>query len=299
VKIGLMIPMGIRDGQPPMSWPEIKTLAERAEASGLDSLWVEDQLLIREHDEPESGLHECWTMVSALAAATEHVELGTFVSATAFRPAGMVAKMAAAVDEVSGGRLILGLGCGWHEPEFRAFGYPYDHRVGRFEEAVRIIAPLVRGERVTFAGQWMQADDAVLLPAPRRPIPIMIASKGPRMHRLAARHADSWNAAFYGFPGQLWANRRSEILAACEEEDRDPATLGLTVGLTVDGSIEVDRRPASAIPADQAALTDALALWQEEGVTHVQLGLDGGDDVYDLVLDTVSARRAAQAPVTA
>ena len=157
--------------------------------------------------------------------------------ATSFRPAGLLAKMAATADDVSGGRLILGLGCGWHEPEYQAFGYPFDHRVGRFEEALRIIVPLVRGERVTFKGEWSRVEDAVLLPPPRRPsMPILIAAKGERMLRLTARHADAWQTAWFGLPDERFSQRHEDFVAACAAEGRDPATVELTVGVDVSGA---------------------------------------------------------------
>jgi alkanesulfonate monooxygenase SsuD/methylene tetrahydromethanopterin reductase-like flavin-dependent oxidoreductase (luciferase family) len=289
MKIGIMIPMGWRGERPPMSWPEIEALARRAEAGGVDSLWIEDQLLIRGEGELEVGLHECWTIVSALAAVTKRVELGTLVSATPFRPPGMLAKIAATVDEVCGGRLILGLGCGWHKPEFDAFGYPFDHRVGRFEEALQVIAPLVRGQRVTFKGDWTNVEDLVLLPAPRRRIPIMIGSSRERMHRLAARHGDIWNAAFYGVPTERWANRRAQFVEACETEGRDLATLPITVGLSVDAEPGAELDPREAIPADRSALLDAFDQWQAEGVSHLQIGLDSETtETFDLVIQAIS-----------
>lgn len=171
------------------------------EAGGADSLRLSDHFLYRPGDWLEVGYHKPWVLLAALAAATRRIELGTLVLATSFRSPGLVAKMAATANEISGGRLILGIGCGWHEPEYRAFSHPFDHRVGRFEEALRIIVPLLRGERVTFAGRWSSADDAVLLPAPRRPgLPVLVAAKGDRMLRLTARYADAWQTAWFGGP---------------------------------------------------------------------------------------------------
>ena len=117
-----------------------------------------------------------------------------------FRNPGILAKMAVTADAVSDGRLVLGLGAGWHDPEYLAFGFPTDHRVSRFEEALQIIGPLLRGERVSVTGRYHQVRDAVLLPAPERPIPTLVAGHGPRMLQLTARHADAWNTAWYGLP---------------------------------------------------------------------------------------------------
>jgi alkanesulfonate monooxygenase SsuD/methylene tetrahydromethanopterin reductase-like flavin-dependent oxidoreductase (luciferase family) len=141
--------------------------------------------------------------------------------------------MAATADAVSGGRLILGLGAGWYDPEFEAFGYPGDHRVGRLEEALQIIHPLVRGQRVTFTGRYHHSRDAVLLPAPDRPIPILVAAKGPRMLRLTARYADAWNTAWFGHPDDRLRRRVADLETALDAEGREPATLRRTVGMHI------------------------------------------------------------------
>ena len=143
-------------------------------------IWLGDHLLYRGDGGPERGPWEVWTMLAGLAAVTSRVALGPLVACTAFHPPGLIAKMAAAVDEISGGRLVLGLGAGWNEAEFRAFGLPYDHRVTRFAEAFEIIRGMLAGERVTLEGRFWQADDLVLLPPPARRPPIMIGSHGPR-----------------------------------------------------------------------------------------------------------------------
>ena len=195
MKIGLVLPMAEADGPGAGTWPRIRELALLAEAGGIDSLWVYDHLVFRMAGEAEDGIHEAWTLLSALAAVTERAELGTIVLGTGFRPPALTAKMAATLDEIADGRLILGLGTGWHEPEYRAFGYPFDHRAGRFEEALEIIVPLLRGERVTLKGRWHDVEDAVLIPAPPRParvpgrMPILVAAKGSAScaSRLAGR----------------------------------------------------------------------------------------------------------------
>ena len=160
--------MSDADGPGAGSWPHLQSLARRAEDGGIDGLWLYDHFIFRFPDEDEGGIHEATTLLAAVAAVTQRAELGTIVLGTGFRPPALTAKMAATIDEISGGRLILGLGAGWHEPEYTAFGYPYDHRVGRFEETLEIILPLTRGERVTFHGRFHDVEDAVLLPKPRR-----------------------------------------------------------------------------------------------------------------------------------
>jgi Luciferase-like monooxygenase len=180
---------------------------------------------------PDDGIHEGWTILAALAASTHRVELGQLVTCTSFRHPALLAKMATTADTVSDGRLILGLGAGWYDPEYQAFGYPTDHRVSRFEEAIGIIGPLLRGERVTLAGSYSHVRDAVLRPPPDRPIPILVAAEGRRMLRLTARYADAWNTAWFGLPDQRLHRRLADLDAALEAEGRDPATLRHTVGM--------------------------------------------------------------------
>ena len=200
---------------------------------------------------------------------------------TGFRPPALLAKMAATLDEVAAGRLILGLGTGWHEPEYTAFGYPFDHRAGRFDEALQIIIPLLRSERVTLHGRWHDVEDAVLIPPPPRParlpgrIPILIAARGERVLRLTARYADAWNAALFGFPTERFNERRADLVTACEAEGRDPATLEVTVGLTLDSERAAGGRPGSAdsLAPDVDEVARALDAWRDLGVGHVQLDL--------------------------
>src|SRR5881397_432553 len=133
-------------------------MARAAEASGFDSMWLGDHLLYRGDGRPERGPWEAWTMLSALAGVTERIGLGPLVACLAFHSPGLIARMAATIDEVSGGRFVLGVGAGWNETEFRAFGLPFDYRVARFEEAFTIIRRLVAGERVTFEGRFHRAE---------------------------------------------------------------------------------------------------------------------------------------------
>ena len=282
-------------GTPP--WSRVISLARQAEAGGIDSLWVIDHLVLGNAQRPEYGLHEAIVVLSALAAATERPQLGTLVLATSFRPPAVLAKMAVTVDDISGGRLILGLGCGWHEPEYRAFGFPFDHRVGRFEESLSIIVPLIHGERVTFHGRWSQVDDCALLPVPNRDIPIMIASKGERMLRLTARYAQAWNCAWFGFPNARYHQRVADLYAACEVEGRDPAAIDITVGIEIDNGDVADRTGLGEhLPADPSAIADALAAWGSQGVAHVQLNSGPMDErLVDLCLEALARFRGAEA----
>ncbi|MEO7663979.1 MAG: LLM class flavin-dependent oxidoreductase, partial [Candidatus Limnocylindrales bacterium] len=139
LRVGVQLPEVERD----VRWPEYLAMARRAEELGYDTLWLGDHLLYRFPDGTSRGPWEAWTMLSALAAATSRIKLGPLVASTAFHAPAMLAKLAATVDEVSGGRLILGLGAGWNEAEYLAYGFPFDHRVSRFEEAFTIIRTLL------------------------------------------------------------------------------------------------------------------------------------------------------------
>ena len=296
MKVGLILPMSDDDGRGAPSWPQIRDLARQAEAGGADSVWVYDHLLLR-LDGPTRGIHEAWTLLSAIAVATERVELGTIVLATSFRSPAVLAKMATTLDAISGGRLILGLGCGWHEPEYTAFGFPFDHRVDRFEEALRIIGPLVRQGAVTFVGDYHQAEDCVILPrGPRARIPLLVAAKGPRMLRLAVEHADAWNTAWFGMPDDRLAQRLGAVREACAEAGRDPASLEVTVGITVKAEAgEEWGRPGApaALLAEPDVVADALRAYATMGVGHVQLDVQPATPAtFAQVLDGITRSRA-------
>jgi probable F420-dependent oxidoreductase len=288
MKVGFVLPQTASDGDGG-TWREIAALARQAESGGADSLWLCDHFLFRGADGSETGYHEPWTLLSALAAVTTRVELGTLVLATTFRHPGLLAKMAATANEIATGRLILGLGCGWHEPEYRAFGYPFDHRVGRFEEAVQAIVPLLKGERVSFDGRWTHLADAVVLPPPRPPLPaVMIAANGERMQRITARYADSWQTAWFGHPDERFAARRTQMLAACAAAGRDPATLEVTAGVMVGGPGEPAAPDARRLPCDADAIADGLAAWAATGAGHVQLGIGQKTPrTFDVLLDGI------------
>ena len=170
-----------------------------------------------------SGLHECWTVLAALAEATRRVELGTLVMCTSFRNPGLLAKMAATLDHVSGGRLILGIGAGWHDPEFEAFGYPTDHKVSRFEEAFdHHPRPHPRRVGPTSTGRMSRHTTPSCRPAARADLPILVGAGAPRMLELAARRADAWNLAWFGPPNERLARVRAELAEACRRAERIP-----------------------------------------------------------------------------
>jgi len=196
MQIGVQLPEVERE----VRWPELLEIARTIEVRGYDSLWLGDHMLYRGDGRAERAPWDAWTTLAALAAATERVKVGPLVAATAFHAPGLIARMAAAIDEISGGRFVLGVGTGWNETEFDAFGIPFDRKVSRFEEAFEIIRRLLGGERVTFEGAFYTVRDAVLLPPPACRVPLMVGGRGPRLLAAALPHVDMWNAwyAWYG-----------------------------------------------------------------------------------------------------
>jgi alkanesulfonate monooxygenase SsuD/methylene tetrahydromethanopterin reductase-like flavin-dependent oxidoreductase (luciferase family) len=267
-------------------WADLKALARRAEELGLDSVWLSDHLVVRPDAGEPVGMWESWSVAAALGASTARVQVGTLVSCVAFRNPALLAKMADTLDEISGGRLVLGLGAGWHDHEFRAFGYPFDHLASRFEEALSIICPLLRDGRVDFAGTYHQARGCELRPRGPRPSgpPVLVAARGHRMLRLAARFADLWNEELIfarSHPDQVPA-LRDRVDAACRAVGRDPATLGRTLQIAVRTEADAPRAggapvpfPGDAVPlaGPPETLARAFRAFAGEGIAHLQVRL--------------------------
>src|SRR5215211_4372170 len=213
-------------------WTEIKTMAQTAEAIGLDSVWFGEHLLYHYPGTEPRGPWECWSMMAAVAAVTERVEIGPLVACTNFHNPAHLAKMAATLDEISGGRLILGLGAGWYEHEYRAYGFPYDHRVSRFEEAFTIIRTLLREGEIDFSGRFYSARDAALRPCGPRPggPPIMVGSIGERMLAITAPHVDLWNAWYDWFDNA--PSRLAEVAGAVDAAEEAAGRPGGSIGRT-------------------------------------------------------------------
>ncbi|HEX5578720.1 MAG TPA: LLM class flavin-dependent oxidoreductase [Candidatus Limnocylindria bacterium] len=284
MKVGVVMPIGPQDGTGVVApWEATRLAALATEEAGFDSAWVYDHLLFRFGTDPSQGIHEAWTVLSAMAAITSRVELGILVLAMPFRNPALLAKMAATFEEIAGGRLILGVGCGWNEPEFDAFGFPFDHRVGRFEEALSILVPAVREGRASFAGRWHAAADLEILPGYTRPdgrrTPLLIAGRGPRMLELAVRHADAWNTAWLGPASQL-PPRMEGLRDALAAAGRDPATLEITVGINVvlpeyaDAEHPALEVIAQSITGTPEQLATDLRAYADLGVGHLQVALE-------------------------
>jgi F420-dependent oxidoreductase-like protein len=214
-------------------WPELRDACLEVEAAGWDSLWVDDHLLADEGDPADAKL-EAWTTLAAIAALTTRVRLGPLVSANTFRNVGLTAKLAATLDQVSAGRLTLGLGAGWFNREHDAFGLEFGagfgERLDRLGEAVPLVRRLLDGERVTFDGRHHHLRDAVCEPGPvQARLPILVGGSGPtRTLPMVARYADLWNA--YGDPEAI--ARVSDLLRArCADVGRPFDTLERTVML--------------------------------------------------------------------
>jgi alkanesulfonate monooxygenase SsuD/methylene tetrahydromethanopterin reductase-like flavin-dependent oxidoreductase (luciferase family) len=220
MKIGVQLPEVERE----VRWPELVAMARAAEETGFDSIWLGDHLLYRGDGREERGPWDCWTTLAGLAAVTSRVELGPLVACTAFHRPALLARAAAAIDEVSGGRLRVGLGAGWNEVEFRAFGLPFDRRVSRFEEAFDIVRRLLAGERVTLDGRFNKLEDAVLLPRPARKAPLMVGGDGPRLLAATLPHVEWWNTWYdrFGNRPDRFAELNARIDVACASAGRSP-----------------------------------------------------------------------------
>jgi alkanesulfonate monooxygenase SsuD/methylene tetrahydromethanopterin reductase-like flavin-dependent oxidoreductase (luciferase family) len=268
-----------------VGWQELFSMAHTAEGVGFDSLWLGDHLLYDLPGGVTRGPWEAWTALAALAAATERIELGPLVASTSFHAPAMLAKQAATVDAISGGRLIVGLGAGWNEREYRAFGFPYDHRVSRFEEAFTIIRGLLRGGRVDFDGAYYRVEDCVLDPGPARPggPPLMLGSASPRMMRIGLPHVDAWNVWWsdYGNTPDGFAAVRDRVDEAAVQAGRMPGEVAATAAVLISlpggtGRLSGDVsggpiRPVQGSPADISGHLEAMA---GAGATHLQLVVD-------------------------
>ena len=286
--LGLNLPYveGSMDGATPR-WADLRAIALEAEASGFDAVWVSDHVGFGDPDTDGgwTGAWESWTLLTALAAVTSRVRLGTYVSAAPYRKPALLAKMAETLDEVSGGRVILGLGAGWNEPEFAAYGFPWERRFDRFEDGLRIVTSMLRTGRADHEG-LETARGALVRPRGPRPagLPVMVGASGPRMLRLAAELADEWNAGMRS-PAEL-VPMLEKLDAALAAVGRDRATIRRSAEAMVRpgaGSPDTDTHTPPAadtlgngehpLAGTPEAVAAGLRRYFELGCDHVQVQL--------------------------
>ena len=321
MKAGVMLPMyALTADRARRTWQQTLTSARHLEAAGLDSAWVADHLFIEAPNGDRFGSLEALSTLSALAAATSRIELGTLVVCDPFRHPAILAKIAGTIQEIADGRFVLGLGCGWHQPEFDPFGIPFDDKVQRFEESARAVTAMLRGESYSHAGKVYNFKNAELLPKPGHRTPLLVAAKGPRMLRLTAELAQAYNTAWMGADTTLFASRLDDLRAACEKAGRDPKTIEVTVGLVTlplareqDFEAEFGRiRGASAalaasdsekirrdaICGTPVQMAEQFRAYLEAGADHLiivpspEVGRHIDEDRIDLVAEAVKLLRA-------
>jgi alkanesulfonate monooxygenase SsuD/methylene tetrahydromethanopterin reductase-like flavin-dependent oxidoreductase (luciferase family) len=297
LRLGLILPTWTTTD---LAWSEVLEVAHAAAEAGFDALYVSDHLLLPSNnaelkrragvdfpDDPNidlEGYLECFTTLAALAVAIPRLELGSFVASTGYRNAGLLAKMAASIDDISGGRLILGLGSGDSEGEHMTFGFPNAQRVGRFEEALQIIKRLFKQETVDFDSAHHQLRGMRLLPGVQRRggPPILIGTLNPRerMRRIVAQYADIWNGwlGYTDASPESAATQLQIIDDACREHGRDVSTLIATTAVraAMPGSgytPRPDERPLAGAPKEMA---ETLRGHAKLGIAEVQVALTMG-----------------------
>ncbi|HRA46855.1 MAG TPA: LLM class flavin-dependent oxidoreductase [Thermomicrobiales bacterium] len=299
LKIGFHLPETERIAP----WQEIATLCRTAEEVGFDSIWIPDHLIYRYENEGATGPWECWSLLSAVAAITSRVEIGPLVLCTNFRNPAMIAKMAATVDEISNGRLILGLGAGWHEPEYLAYGFDFGNRFGRFREAFTIIRTLLTEHTIDFVGKYFTLHDCELVPLGPRAAgpPLMIGSRGAKILHDTLPYVDYWNGwfAWTGNTAAGYLPLRDEIDTAARECGREPAEVVRTMAILLSfpgSTYPVDPR-ATLIQGEPEQLAEAVLDLHALGVDHIQVVLqpNGPAEVerFGRVLEIIRAQQPA------
>jgi alkanesulfonate monooxygenase SsuD/methylene tetrahydromethanopterin reductase-like flavin-dependent oxidoreductase (luciferase family) len=277
MRVGVALPIGeggLHRRAHPFS--KLREMAVAAEQGGADSIYVADHLFYRGEDGGVSGMWESMTTLAALADATTRVELGPLVMCVPFRNPGLIAWMCNTLDAISDGRFVVGLGSGWHEPEFEAFGFNFARRVSLFEESLRVILPLLRAGRAEYDGDLAKGVAELRPPGPRAGEggpPILIAGTKPRMMSLVAQHADRWNSVWYGLPTDEFRRERADLEAACAAIGREPSEIEVSAGLIVNGD---DDKPNDdeQLFGDTHQIADGLRAWRDEGVTEVMCAMN-------------------------
>lgn len=279
MKIGIQLP----EVEYEIAFPDLIAMARLAEDVGFDSLWLGDHLLYELPVGPR-GPWEVWTTLAALATATSRIELGPLVASTSFHAPPMLAKLAATVDAISGGRLILGLGAGWNHREYTAFGFPYDHRVSRFEEAFTIIRMLLAEGSIDFHGDYYDVTDSVLHPRSPRPggPPLLIGSTGERMQAITLPHVSAWNVWWseYGNTADGFAAQKAIVdqrIASIGRAGEIEATCAVFVKLPTGTGRQMGDYPADSgepLQGSPSELADQLNAFKSAGAAEVQLVVD-------------------------
>lgn len=279
MKIGIQLPEVERE----VRWPELAAMSRLIEDAGFDSIWVGDHLLYRTNARGAHGPWEAWSQMAAVAAITERVEIGPLVAATSFHAPAMLAKKASTLDEISQGRFILGLGAGWNETEYEAFGFPYIRRASRFEAAFDIIRRLLAGEEVTHHSDFYDVERCILLPpGPTASLPLLIGSIGRRVLGITAPYMSLWNAWYAGYgnrPDGL-PPLLEDVHTVLSEAGRHPAEVEMTTAILMqfpggEGRMHAEPQPsANPLTGSPAELADWLHQWEAAGISHVQLVLD-------------------------
>ena len=315
MKIGVVLLSwnGAMSGETPTS-RDVVQMATLCEESGIDSVWITDHFHFDYVDFQEVGVHfpeelhgtmggawECWSLLSAIAQATESIEIGSLITSTSFRNPALLARMADTVDDLSDGRLILGLGAGDFPTEHQSFGYPFERRVSRFEEALDIISRLLKGETVSNEGEFYRVQDATLIPKSMRPNgpPLLVGSVygRPRMTRLTLKYADYWNCflAFGESTVERYRESWARVLKACKQHGRDPNSLKRNVSL----SVNIDTAPfpvpgLKPISGSSDQVVDQLVQFAAEGIEHCTIVLNpftkGGVEAFAKIAEQVRSK---------
>jgi alkanesulfonate monooxygenase SsuD/methylene tetrahydromethanopterin reductase-like flavin-dependent oxidoreductase (luciferase family) len=294
MKVGIQLPEVERR----VTWTETAEMARLVEDGGLDSIWVGEHLLYETADGPR-GPWEAFSMMAALAAVTERVEIGPLVAATSFHNPAMLAKQAATLDEITGGRFVLGLGAGWNRTEFDAFGFPYDNRTSRFIEAFTIIRTLLRDGAIEFRGVYHDLPGCILDPRGQTAggPPLLIGTTGPRMLAATLPHVQLWNAWYTAYgndPGQAPA-LLLQIDEACRAAGREPDSLLTTLAMLWHFETTPVTRDAGHRITDRPAMIDALTALDAAGLATVQLVLDPiTPGTIEQVVEIVAAWRSGR-----
>jgi alkanesulfonate monooxygenase SsuD/methylene tetrahydromethanopterin reductase-like flavin-dependent oxidoreductase (luciferase family) len=280
MKIGIQLP----EVEWEVPFPELLAMARTAEAVGFDSLWLGDHLLY-ELEVGDRGPWEVWTSLAAIAASTTTIQLGPLVASTSFHAPAMLAKLATTVDAISQGRLILGLGAGWNRREYDAFGFPYDRRVSRFEEAFTIVRTLLRDGEIDFHGAFYHADQCVLDPrSSESGPPLMVGSIGDRMLDITLPHVDAWNMWWsqYGNSVEGFAREKERVDRLITAAGRRPGEVDATAAVLVQLEGGVGRQmgdyddfgTVTPLTGSVHELAGQLRAFESAGATHVQLVVD-------------------------